>query len=92
MTTRHTPKRILKAQAEKVAATLKSAERGEPIDARFAEKIKAARQSDRFKVGIVMDDKVITIEMPWTVIRETTEASLTQYILDQMREKRRVVN
>lgn len=86
MTTAHSPLSRLKAQADKIAATIKEAERGEKIDVRFAEKIDAAHAKESFKVGIVMDDKVITIEMPWATIRESSEAGLAEYILDQMRE------
>lgn len=86
MTTKHSPLRALKAQADKIAATIKAAERGEKIDTRFAEKIEAARGKESFEVGIVMDDKVITIEMPWTTIRSTNEVGLAEYILGQMRE------
>jgi hypothetical protein len=92
VTTRHSPLSQLKAQADKIAATLKGAERGEKIDIRFAEKIEAARAKDCFKVGIVMDDKVIMIEMPWATIRETSEAGLSEYIVRQMREARDAVN
>lgn len=92
MTTARSPLRVLKAQADKIAATLKAAERGEKIDVRFAEKIEAARGTDGFKVGIVMDDKIITIEMPWAVVRETNEAGIAEYILDQMREVRNVAH
>jgi hypothetical protein len=88
MTTKHSPLRVLKAQADKIAQTLKAAERGEKIDVRFAEKINAAREQESFKVGIVMDDKVITIEMPWETIRGTSEVGLAEYILVQMREAR----
>ena len=88
MTTKHSPLRVLKVQADKIAQTLKAAERGEKIDVRFAEKIAAAREQDSFKVGIVMDDKVITIEMPWETIRATSEVGLAEYILGQMREAR----
>ena len=91
MTTSHSPLSQLKAQADKIAATLKAAERGEQIDVRFAEKIEAARSKDSFKVGIVMDDKVITIEMPWATIRGTNEVGLAEYILNQMREARDTV-
>ena len=73
MTTARSPLSQLKAQADKIAATLKAAERGEKIDVRFAEKIEAARAKETFKAGIVMDDKIITIEMPWTTIRSTNE-------------------
>lgn len=92
MTTAHSPLRILKAQADKIAATLKAAERGEKIDVRFAEKIEAARSKPSFKAGIVMDDKVITIEMPWETIRGTSEVGLAEYILNQMREARDALN
>lgn len=92
MTTKHSPLRVLKAQADKIAETLKRAERGEKIDTRFAEKIDAARSKESFKVGIVMDDKVITVEMPWATIRSTSEVGLAEYILNQMREARNVVN
>lgn len=92
MTTKHSPLRALKAQADKIAATLKAAERGEKIDLRFAEKIDAARAKESFKVGIVMDDKIITIDMPWATIRSTSEVGLAEYILNQMREARDAVH
>jgi hypothetical protein len=88
MTTKHSPLSALKAQADKIAATLKAAERGEKTDIRFAEKVAAARNKESFKVGIVMDDKIITIEMPWATIRATSEAGLSEYIVKQMRELR----
>ncbi len=91
MTTKHSPLSQLKAQADKIAAMLKAAERGEPIDVRFAGKIEAARGKSSFKVGIVMDDKIITIEMPWATIRGTNETGLAEYILNQMREARDTV-
>lgn len=86
MTTKHSPLKALKAQADRIASTIMAAERGEKIDVRFAEKIAAARANPSFKVGIVMDDKVITIDMPWTTIRTTNAAGLSEYILRQMRE------
>lgn len=86
MTTRHSPLRALRAQADKIAATLKAAERGDKIDARFAEKIHAARANGSLKVGIVMDDKVIALEISWPTIRDTTEVGLSEYILRLMTE------
>ena len=59
---------------------------------RFAGKIEAARGKNSFKVGIVMDDKIITIEMPWTTIRSANETGLAEYILNQMREARDAIN
>lgn len=38
MTTAQSPLRVLKAQADRIAATLKAAERGEKIDVLFAKK------------------------------------------------------
>ena len=92
MTTKHSPLSVLKAQADKIAATIKAAERGEKIDVRFAEKIDAARAKPSIKFGVVMDDKIITIDMPWATIRTTSEAGLSEYIVRQMREARDAVN
>lgn len=92
MTTAHSPLRVLKAQADKIAATLKAAERGEKIDVRFAEKIEVARHEARFQAGIVMDDKIIMIEMPWETIRSISEVVLAKHILNLMREARDTVN
>lgn len=88
MTTRHSPLIALKQQADKIAAMIKAAERGEVIDPRFAAKLAASRAGPSFKVGIVMDDKVITVELPWETIRETGEVGLSEFILKQMRETR----
>lgn len=91
MTTKNSPIRVLKLQADKIAAVIKAAERGEKIDAKFAEKMEAARTKESFKFGIVMDDKTITIEMPWTTVRSSSEVGLSEYILKQMRESRDTV-
>lgn len=88
MTTRHSPLRLLKAQADQIAATLKAAQRGDKIDVRFAAKIADARTTPSFKVGVVMDDKIITLELSWATIRSTSEAGLAEYILGLMREAR----
>lgn len=92
MTTKHSPLWVLKAQADKIASMIKAAERGEKIDARFAEKIAAARDKESFKIGIVMDDKVITVDMSWVTIRATSKTGIAEYILKQMRETRDAVN
>lgn len=88
MTTRHSPLYELKAQADHIASVIKRAERGEHITDRFAEKISEARKRETFKVGVVMDDKVFTIEMTWARIRETDEAGLSAYMLGLMQEAR----
>lgn len=92
MTTKNSSLSVLKVQADKIAATLKAAERGDKVDVRYAEKIAASRSKESFRLGIVMDDKVITIDMPWTMIGDTSEAGIAEYILKQMREARDTVN
>lgn len=91
MTTARSPLSELKKQADNIAATLKAAERGDKIDVRFAEKIAAARTQANFVVGIMMDDKLIKITIPWTTIRDTSEVGLAEWILRQMREQRDTV-
>lgn len=86
MTTKHSSLHALKAQADKIAGMLKASERGEVVDVRFAEKINAARRRESFQIGIVMDDKIITIALPWVTIRATSETGLSEYIVKQMRE------
>jgi hypothetical protein len=63
MTTAHSPLRALKAQANKMAATLKAIDRGETVAADPGGKIAAARTKDNITFGVVMDDKVLKIEM-----------------------------
>ena len=92
MTTSHSPLRVLKAQADKIAAMLKAVDRGEKIDVRLAEKIEAACGKENIKFGVVMDDKVVTVDMPWAILRETSEVGLAEYILKQMRGARDAVN
>lgn len=92
MTTKNSPLRVLKSQADRIAQAVKAAERGEQIDIQFAEKIRAARARESFKIGIVMDDKLISINITWTKIRETSEVSLAEYILKHMRESRDAVH
>lgn len=82
MTTKHSPLRQLQAQADKIAATLKAAERGEVAMKPAVEK------KDSVKFGVVMDDKIITLEMPWETVRATSEAGLSAYVLRLMREQR----
>jgi hypothetical protein len=82
MTTKHSPLKQLKAQADTIAEKLKAAERGE-----IAVK-GGARDQESVKVGVVMDDKLLTIEMAWATIKSTSEAGISEYILKQMRESR----
>ena len=89
MTTSNSPIRILKAQADNIAKIVKAVERGEnPIEDRGG-KIAAARNRDSVKFGVVMDDKVIMVDMPWATIREMSEVGISEYILKYMRDNNR---
>jgi hypothetical protein len=91
MTTSHSPLRALKAQADAIAKLIKAVERGEnPVEDRGG-KIAAARNRESVKVGVVMDDKIITLELPWATIRETSEVGMAEYILKLMRGQRDAV-
>ncbi len=88
MTTKHSPLRVLKAQADTIAAALKAAERGEKIASDPAGKIAASIAKGIVKFAVAMDDKIISIEMPWSTIRETSEVGIAEFILKHMREQR----
>lgn len=90
MTTARSPLRALKAQSDKMAAVLKAAARGEVIPNPGGKQVHFTndRTTGSIKFGVVMDDKVLTIEMTWATIREHSEAGISEYILKQMRESR----
>lgn len=88
MTTARSPLRKLKAQADQMAELLKKAERGEAPAIPFASKILEARSRPSIKFAVLMDDKALSIEMPWKTIAETSQAGISEYILKQMREAR----
>lgn len=90
MTTALSPLRVLKAQADKIAQQIAAAERGEPLpDVRFAAKLREARaKKESVVVGVVMDDKLLKITLPWATIRDCGEVALSAYILRAMREER----
>jgi hypothetical protein len=67
-----------------MAATLKAAERGEPRGDDPNGKIAAARARSGITFGVVMDDKVLKIEMTWSAIKETSEADIAEFILNKM--------
>lgn len=85
MTTAQSPLRVLKAQAVAIATKLKAAARGDKIADDPGGKIAAALARDSFTFAVVMDDKIIKIEMPWKMIRETSEPALVEWIVAQMR-------
>ena len=80
------------APARKIAAKLKEFERGELPAGQFTKALAEARARDSFRAAIVMDDKIVTIEMPWSTVCSTDEAGLAEYILNQMRETAPAVN
>jgi len=85
MTTSFSPLPVLRRQADTIAGMLKAFERGDKIDVHFAAKLEAARGNESFKFGIVMDDKVVTVEMTWAALREYSQVALAEFILKQMR-------
>jgi len=92
MTTAHSPKRVLKDQARRMAKILKAAERGDPIaDDRF-HSIANARENETVSFALVMDDKVLKFTMVWTAIRDAGEKGLADYIYSQMRQPTETVH
>lgn len=88
MTTSRSPLRILKAESDGIAKTLKAIARGEnPAEDRGG-KLAAARNRASVKFGVVMDDKFLSIDLSWATIRETSEVGIAEYILKQMRGQR----
>jgi len=85
MTTSASPLAKIKEQADKIAAIMKAVSRGEKVAADPAGKIAASIAKGVVKFGIVMDDKVITVEMPWQTIREENEAGISEWIVAYMR-------
>lgn len=88
MTTARSPLHVLKLQADQIAAQLKRIADGHNDTPDPAGKLDGARTRSSITFGIVMDDKLIHIEMLWEMIRDTSEAGIAEYILKQMRESR----
>jgi hypothetical protein len=88
MTTSQSPLRVLKDQSDRIAKMLKSTERGEPVADDRGGKIAASLAKGDVKFGVVMDDKILTIEMQWSAIRDMSEVALSEWILKYMRGKR----
>lgn len=84
MTTSHSPLSKLKAQAVGMAVQLTGAARGHDPTGKFAD----ALTKPEIVVGIVMDDKVIKMEIAWATIRECGEVALSEMILKYMRGQR----
>lgn len=86
MTTKDSPLKNLKAQANQISIMLKRAQEGKRVKGWTAEKLAEARAKDTIQVGLVMDDKTIKMVIPWAVIGEHTVASLSEWIVMQMQE------
>lgn len=85
MSTSKSPLRKLQAQADKTAAMLKAASRGEGEAAR---KMAGALLKESVKFAVVMDDKTLIMELRWNEIRELSESGIAAYILKYMRDNR----
>lgn len=85
MSTSSSPAWKLKAEADKMARMLKSAWLGEKLPNDPLGKMAAARKTDRIKFALVMDDKILTIEMTWASIKEKSERQISEFIVEQMR-------
>lgn len=92
MSTAQSPLRKLKAEADRIAIQLKAMQRGEMAVPDPAGKVAAARKRHEITFGLVMDDKVLKITMPWATIKELSEAGISEYILKHMREQRDAVH
>lgn len=88
MTTSQSPLRVLKAQADKIATTVKAIERGEEVVGDHLGKIVESKARGIFKFAVVMDDKIVTLEMAWATIAASSEVGLSEYVLKLMRGTR----
>lgn len=79
MTTAQSPVSKLKAQADAIAKRLKQVVRGE---------LPSFPKKDRIKFGVVMDDKLITVDMAWDTICQSDEAAISEMILREMQERK----
>jgi len=86
VTTSASPLHKIKAQADNIATMLKAASRGEKVANDPAGKIAASLTRGSVTFGIVMDDQIIKIEMPWSIVRETSEAGIAEWIVGHMRQ------
>lgn len=88
MTTKNSPLETLKQQADTISRQLKRMDRGEVAVADPAGKIAAAREKGEITFAVVMDDKMLKITMPFDVIRSSTEAGISEWIVAHMQERK----
>lgn len=82
MSNKDSPLRKLTAEANRIAAYIKAVGRGD-IPAKPGSETK-----DGLKFGIVMDDKIITIELTRAKIEEYSEGAISTMIVKLMREEK----
>lgn len=87
VTTKDSPLSALRSQADNVADMLKRVARGEKIASDPAGKLERSRERQEVTIGIVMDDKIIQLTLPWKKIEDLTVEFLSDFIIDLMREK-----
>lgn len=83
MTTASSPLAALQAQADTCAKQLKRIARGEIVDPKLA----AAKRGGELVFGVAMDDKLLKITIPWSLLESSDEASLAAFIVKHMQEK-----
>lgn len=88
MTTAHSPDHLLRAQADKIAKTLKQIERGDDVGvADPGGRMATSRTRPDVVFGVAMDDKIVKVTMSWARIRETDERFLSDFIVTQMKRE-----
>ena len=85
MSTSASPPEKLRAQAHNIAVNLKKLAGGGQVADDPLGKIAAARARGYLDFAIVMDDKIIKIEVPFSKIDELTLPLLCDFIYDAMR-------
>lgn len=76
MTNKNSPPEKLKEQADRMAYGIKSLEQNMKV-----------KERPYIKFGVAMDDKLLTMQIEWTVIRDTSAEALSALIMKHMQEK-----
>lgn len=88
MSTGNSPLSKLKREADEIAKSLKMVERGEFLPSDPLGRIAASKKTGVFRLGMVMDDKTIFVDITWKQIKETSEVALATWILKQTKNVR----
>lgn len=68
-----------------MARILKDVAAGKSVVEDKGGKLAASLASGRVKAAVVMDDKVIAIEMEWAIVRATSQLALAELLFKNMR-------